>query len=163
MSRFRRVSATAAVLSLGLLWPAVSAGDSSGAHFQYANSSINSNTFALEVAFREVGLGSTTSTEHVTLTVQDAKATYECINGGGKHPRAANKETVSSSLDTTGTFRVRNGQTSGTISAGPPGPGGFSCPGGQRLVLDSVSYSGIYVTGPSGDTREASPDPISSN
>ncbi|HZD80222.1 MAG TPA: hypothetical protein VE646_09310, partial [Actinomycetota bacterium] len=80
----------------------------------------------------------------------------------GNHPKAGNKETVSTSLTESGTFPVRNGQTTGTISAGPPGPGDFSCPPGQTLYLMSVTYSGITVTGSAGDYLGATPDPISS-
>jgi hypothetical protein len=130
-------------------------------NFHYANASINSSTGALDVNFKETGLGNTVSTEQVTLTVATATAVYQCWNNGGNHPKAGNKETVSTSLTTTGTFPVRNGQTTGTISAGPPSQGDFSCPNGQTLFLESVSYSGIFVTGSAGDTLEATPDPIS--
>ena len=131
-------------------------------HFLYANSSIDSGTGALDVSFKEVGLGNTATTEEVTLTVDLARAEYQCWNNGGNHPKAGNKETVSTSLTESGTFPVRNGQTTGTISAGPPGPGDFSCPPGQTLYLMSVTYSGITVTGSAGDYLGATPDPISS-
>ena len=130
-------------------------------HFLFANSSINSSTGALDVSFKEAGLGTTVSTEQVTLTVDTATAVYQCFNHGGNHPKAGNKETVSTSLTSSGTFPVRNGQTTGTISAGPPSQGDFSCPSGQDLFLQSVTYSGITVTGSSGDTLGATPDPIS--
>ncbi len=132
-------------------------------HFLSATSSIDSSTGALNVAFKEVGLGTTVSSEQVTLTVDTATAVYQCFNNGGNHPKAGNKETVSTSLTTSGTFPVRNGQTTGTIPAGPPGPGAFSCPSGQTLFLQSVEYSGITVTGAAGDFLGATPDPISSN
>ncbi len=131
-------------------------------HFLKANSSIDSSTGALDVSFKEVGLGNTATTEQVTLTVDTATAEYQCFNNGGKHPQAGNKETVSTSLTTTGTFPVRNGSTTGTISAGPPSQGDFSCPNGQSLFLQSVTYSGITVTGSAGDSLGATPDPISS-
>lgn len=72
------------------------------------------------------------------------------------------KETVETSLTTTGSFPVRNGQTTGSISAGPPSQGTFSCPNGQTLYLMEVTYSGITVTGSAGDSLGATPDPISS-
>ncbi len=84
---------------------------------------------------------------------------------GERDPKAGNKETVSTSLTTTGTFPVRNGQTTGDISAGPPSQnanGPFACPSGQSLFLQSVTYSGIKVTGSAGDFLGATPDPISS-
>jgi hypothetical protein len=130
-------------------------------HFLFANSSISSATGALTVAFKEVGLGSTVTTEQVTLGVATASGTYQCFNNGGNHPKAGNKTTVSTSLTTSGTFPVRNGQTTGAITAGPPGPGAFSCPSGQDLFLVEVTYTGITVTGAAGDSLGATPDPIS--
>ena len=129
-------------------------------HFLYANSSIGSGG-ALTVSFKEVGLGSTVSTENITLSVDSATALFQCWNNGGKHPKAGNKETVSTSLETSGQFPVRNGQTTGSLSVGPPGPGDFSCPSGQTLFLMSVTYSGLSVTGSAGDSLGATPDPIS--
>ena len=52
--------------------------------------SINSSGALVATGFKEAGLGSTTTTEKITLSA-DATATYACINGGGKHPSATNK------------------------------------------------------------------------
>ena len=107
----------------------------------------------MNVSFKEVGLGNTVSTEQVTLTVATATGDYQCFNNGGNHPKAGNKETVSTSLTTSGTFPVRNGQTTGgSIAAGPPSAGTFSCPSGQKLVLAFVSYTNVLLTGLAGDT-----------
>src|SRR6266516_2826617 len=117
--------------------------------------------FAYSPNFKEAGLGTTVTTEQVTLKVATATAVYQCFNNGGTYPKAGNKETVQASLTTSGTFPVRNGQTTGTISAGPPGQGDFACPSGQSLFLQSVTYSGITVVGAAGDSLGATPDPIS--
>jgi hypothetical protein len=82
-----------------------------------------------------------------------------CLNGGGNHPKAANKETVSGPVSGGGAFPVRNGQTTDTISVGPPGAGDFSCPNGQTLVLASVCYANVTLTGEGGDTALATPNP----
>jgi hypothetical protein len=157
----RIVLSSASVFALaGFAFASPALADSPNFHF--ANSSISSTTGALSVNFKETGLGNTVSTEQVTLTVDNATAVYQCFNGGGNHPQAGNKETVSASLTTTGNFPVRNGQTTGTISAGPPSQGDFSCPSGQKLFLQSVTYTGITVTGAAGDSLGATPDPISS-
>jgi hypothetical protein len=66
------------------------------------------------------------------------------------------------SLTTTGTFPVRHGQTTATISAGPPDPGDFACPNGQSLFLQSVTYTGTTVSDETGNSLGATPDPISS-
>ena len=116
-------------------------------HFLFANSSISSTTGALTVNFKEVGLGTGTTSVTITLNVQNATAVYQCFNNGGKHPKAGNKETVSTSLQASGTFPVSNGQTTASLSVGPPSQGDFACPSGQSLFLQSVTYSGITVTG----------------
>lgn len=130
-------------------------------HFLFANSSISSTTGALTVNFKEVGLGTGTTSVTITLNVQNATAVYQCFNNGGKHPKAGNKETVSTSLQASGTFPVSNGQTTASLSVGPPSQGDFACPSGQSLFLQSVTYSGITVTDAFGNSLGATPDPIS--
>ena len=119
-------------------------------HFISASASIN-NDGALVCSFKEAGLGTTVTTTHISCSA-DATVVYACINGGGNHPKATNKETVSGPVSGGGDFPVRNGQTTGSITVPPPGPGDFSCPNGQRLVLASVSYTNITLTGEGGDT-----------
>jgi len=104
--------------------------------------------------FKEAGLGNTTTSESITLHIDKATATYVCVNGGGQHPKAVNKQSVNTSLTTTGSFPVRNGQTTGSISAGPPPAGPFSppCSPPMKVVLAQVSYSGVSLTGLAGDT-----------
>jgi hypothetical protein len=115
----------------------------SGAHFFSATGSISA-TGALVVTFDEAGVGQ----QQVDYVLSaDASATYACINGGGKHPKAANKETFSGPLSTPETsFQPENGRVQGSISVGPLSGGSFSCPSGQTLVLASVSYSNITLT-----------------
>ena len=157
----KRLLAVSAVL-VTALFGALPAAWADSPNFHYANASVSTSTGALNVSFKETGLGTTVSTETITLHVDLATAVYQCWNNGGNHPKAGNKETVSTSLTTSQTFPVRNGQTTGTISAGPPSPGSFSCPPGQTLYLMSVTYSGITLTGSAGDTIDATPDPVSS-
>jgi hypothetical protein len=131
-------------------------------HFLFADNSISSSTGALNTSFKDAGLGTGVTSIQITLSVDNATAVYQCFNNGGNHPKAGNKETVSTSLTTTGTFPVRNGQTTGTISAGPPSQGDFTCPSGQSLFLQSVTYTGTNVSDATGNTFHATPDPISS-
>jgi hypothetical protein len=121
-------------------------------HFLRATSSVDSQGNLL-CGFKEAGLGDVTTTS-ITCTA-DVSAVFACINGGGNHPQASNKETISTTVEGTQTFPVRNGQTTGTVTVGPPSPGGFSCPNGQRLVLASVSYTNVTLIGVNGDTAPA--------
>jgi hypothetical protein len=114
----------------------------SGAHFMSASGSVDS-TGALVVSFDEAGVG--TSSITYTLTA-DATATYACINGGGNHPKAANKETHAGAVSGGGTFEPKHGRVTGSVSAGPISAGSFTCPSGQRLVLAAVSYTNIVLT-----------------
>jgi hypothetical protein len=141
---------------------AVPAAFADSPHFQFANSSVSSTTGALTVDFKEVGLGTGTTSVQITLTVDNATAVYQCFNNGGNHPKAGNKETVNMTLQTSGNFPVRNGQTTASLSVGPPSQGDFACPSGQSLFLQSVTYSGITVCDAFGNCLGATPDPISS-
>jgi hypothetical protein len=113
------------------------------ASFHYANASASG--LNLSVAFKETGLGNSgVSSVHVTISA-DGNATYQCFNNGGNHPQAGNKTTVNGPVIGGGEFPVRNGQTTGVITASLPGPGNFSCPGGQHLTLESGTFSNITI------------------
>src|SRR6266516_1941604 len=130
-------------------------------HFLFADNSVSTSTGALTTSFKDAGLGTGVSSIQIMLTVDNATAVYQCFNNGGNHPKAGNKETVSTSLTTTGTFPVSHGQTTGSLTVGPPSQGSFACPSGQSLFLQSATYSGIFVSDASGNTLEATPDPAS--
>ena len=139
-----------AVLSLMALALAAVPALADSAKFQSASGRI-SDSGALLLSWRETGLGNTNEFPdvHYAVHVDEATAEYACINGGNKHPQAANKETVTEPIDANVTAPIRNGSASGRdvlVTGTPPGPGDFSCPSGQRLVLASVSYSGITIT-----------------
>ena len=129
--------ATVAVVALAFAGTALAA-----PHFQSASSSVN-NSGALVVNFDERGLGN--GNIDYVLTA-DASAVYACINGGGNHPQAANKETVQGQVTAGGSFEPKNGRIVASLATGPLSAGDFSCPGGQRLVLASVSYTNIVLT-----------------
>src|SRR6266702_1559060 len=124
--------------------------------FHSATSSVN-NAGALVVSFDERGLGNTNI--DYTLTA-DATAVYACINGGGNHPKAANKETVSSALTVGFSRDPTNGRVTGATSPpiGPQPKGSFECPSGQTLVLASVSYTGITLTDTTNNVSTSVPD-----
>src|SRR5215211_3215072 len=128
---------------LGMVLAASAAlASTSGAHFMSATSSVN-NSGALVVSWDEAGLGN----ENINYTLTaDATAIYACINNGGNHPKAANKETVQGQVSTGGSFQAKNGRVQASLTAGPLSAGSFSCPSGQQLVLAKVTYSNIVLT-----------------
>jgi hypothetical protein len=157
-----RLSVASALACAALAFATSASADSP--HFLYANASVSNSTGALTVDFKDAGLGTGTTSIEITLTVDTATATYQCWNNGGKHPQAGNKETVSHSLSATEPFPVRHGQTTSSISVGPPNQGDFTCPNGQTLFLVGVvSYSGITVSDETGNFLGATPDPATAD
>jgi hypothetical protein len=73
-------------------------------HFVTAEASRSGDT--LSVSFKEAGLGNEPQV-HVVLS-----ADALCINSGGNHPRAVNKESVTAADD----FPVQNGKAEGTLT-----------------------------------------------
>jgi hypothetical protein len=153
----RKLLAAMAVIA-GLAAVPVAQADSP--HFLFANNSIDTSTGALNTSFKEVGLGTGTTSVGITLTA-DATATYQCYNKAGNKPQGVPKTFGPSGVSGSATFPVRNGQTTGTVSAGPLSNGTFDRPSGQILFLDAVSYSNTFVTDQFGNTIHATPDPIS--
>jgi hypothetical protein len=112
-------------------------------HFIKTSASIQSDG-SLTVSFKEAGLGGGLTIDYSATA--NGTATYGCINGGGHHPSATNKETVNGPVSANGSFAVaKNGTISQSLTVTPPGPGNFSCPGGQTLLLGTVSYSNVGI------------------
>ena len=118
------------------------------AHFFSATASV-ANNGALQLSWDEAGLGNgnINYTLGTAANPVNASATYACINGGGNHPKAANKESVNGPLPVVGaSFKSKNGRVTATngLSAGPLASN-LTCPGGQTFVLACVSYSNITL------------------
>jgi len=92
---------TAAVIGVG-----VTAASAGSPHFvdDQTHATISGNT--LTVTGKEAGLGDEAQI-HVVLTAE-----AQCVNGGGNHPKAANKE----SFTAAGDFPVQNGKADFTLS-----------------------------------------------
>jgi hypothetical protein len=150
----RRVAFIALALAgILLLGTTAASAATSGAKFKSASASVNGSG-ALVVAFDESGLGN----ENINYTLTaDATATYACINGGGNHPKAANKETTTSPVTGGTDVQAKNGHASGSITAGPP-PSTLVCPGGQTFVLACVSYTNIVLTDTTNDVTTSLSD-----
>jgi hypothetical protein len=68
------------------------------------------------VNWDEAGLGQ----QQVNYTLSaDATAIYACINGGGNHPKATNKQTVAGQVNNGATFAPENGRVKESLTAGP--------------------------------------------
>jgi hypothetical protein len=143
------------ILALALLGLTMqSALATSGAHFFSANSSVNDDG-ALVVNWDEAGLGQ----QQVNYTLSaDATAIYACINGGGNHPKATNKQTVAGQVNNGATFMPENGRVKESLTAGPLSAGSFTCPSGQTLVLAKVTYSNIVLTDTTNNVVANPPD-----
>lgn len=141
----KRMFATMSLIVLGAAFFVAYAGGTSGAHFFSYDSQVLNNG-QLAVTFDEAGLGN--GDINYTLTA-DAIYDWGCINGGGNHPQASNKETQSTPVSGGATLQVKNGRVSGTVLApdsAPQPPSNFSCPGGMTLVLADASYTNIVLT-----------------
>ena len=114
-------------------------------HFIYAVTSVNA-TGQLVVSWKEAGLGNNVLVAYKATA--DSVALWGCINGGGNHPQAANKETVSGPLSAEGSFRSgKNGQIKAALTFGPIlSTPDFECPPGQKLRLLEVYYTNIQLT-----------------
>jgi hypothetical protein len=152
MSRSLRLILMATALVAAMAFAVSASADAP--KFHSATSAVNGSG-ALVASWDERGLGNTNI--DYTLTA-DASAVFACINGGGNHPQAANKETVNAEVSANGSFEPRNGRVQASLTAGPPSAGSFTCPGGQRLVLASVSYTNIVLTDTSNGVSTSLPD-----
>ena len=136
--RAHHLKFVALALLLGIAAVALAA----NVHFINADAGRDGND--LEIDFKIAGLG---DNQTITVTAScTATANYECINRGGKNPEAANKEQVIADLTVSGDFTSnKNGSVTGTLTFEPP-PATLDCPGGQRLVLQSVTYDDVSVS-----------------
>jgi hypothetical protein len=118
-------------------------------HFLRASASGPNAAGNLAVNFKIAGLG---DNETITVTATaDATAVYACQNRGGNFPSDPKKTTVSGPVSASGEFTSgQNGQVSGSLTLRPPATT-LTCPSGQRVVLVSVSYTNVQVSG-GGDT-----------
>src|SRR6516165_11373247 len=126
-----------ALAAFVLMLPAVASAQSP--HFISATAAITTtgtDAGDLVVSWKEAGLGNNVLLNYTAGA--DGTATYACINNGGNHPQASNKETVSGPVSASGSFASgMNGQITASLTVEEPSPGSFTCPGGQSFVLAS--------------------------
>jgi hypothetical protein len=152
--------AIAALLAMLMLVLSVSAAFAASPHFISASASFQGTGPNLNVSFKESGLGNNALITYVASA--DGTAVYACINGGGNHPKASNKETVNGPVSATGTFSSgKNGTISQTLTLSPPSAGDFTCPSGQKLVLAFVSYTNVSIADTTNGVTESIPGTFS--
>ena len=130
-------------------------------HFLSCGASGVNSDGTLNVCFKIAGLG---ANESLTVTAgATADATYGCLNRGGQCPNAANKVNVQSNVSASGTFTSgKNGSIRASLTVDPPSTT-LTCPGGQRLVLVSVSYTNVKVSAPGAGDCNTSPGTFAAN
>jgi len=149
---WRKLFVITAASTLLMLWAGTASADAP--KFHSATSSVNGSG-ALVVNWDERGLGN--DNIDYTLTA-DASAVYACINGGGNHPQASNKEAFEGQVSTGGSFQPKNGRVVASLTAGPLQAPQFTCPNGQRRVLAAVSYTNILLCDITNDVCTPVPD-----
>jgi hypothetical protein len=111
-------------------------------HFVDSTVTATRTDSTLTVSGKEAGLGDE-SQVHIVVT-----ATALCINGGGNHPKAVNKESVSAE----GTFPVQNGkaefQLSVTATFSPPCSPPMTVEFTDITVTDTTNNISSFIPGP---------------
>jgi hypothetical protein len=98
------------------------------------STTVSGNSLILSASV--AGLG---SVESVTFDLDGTvDVSSRCYTKSGNKPQAANKQ-ESITVDQTATFDVRNGRTNATFTVTPLST--LTCPGGQHVVIESVTYS----------------------
>ena len=131
------------------------------AHFLKCSASGVNSDGSLNACFKIAGLG---DNQLVTVTASaHADATYACRNNGQQCPNAANKVNVQADVGSSGTFPSgKNGTVTACLTVEPP-PTSLTCPGGQKLVLVSVSYTNLSVSAPGAGTAAVPPGTFAAN
>lgn len=124
------------VLIAGLIATAAVAAPAIAANPHFIGTpSISEQGNSLVVSFKAAGLGNAPeATFSLTGTVD---VSSRCYTRSGNKPQAANKqETIA--VNSTETFAVRNGQTTGSFTITPLST--LTCPPGQIVVIESITY-----------------------
>ena len=130
-------------------------------HFLRTSANGVNSDGTVNVCFKIAGLGANQSID-VTASAH-ADAIYGCLNHGQQCPNAANKVEVQSDVSASGTFTSgKNGSITACLTVEPP-PTSLTCPGGQKLVLVSVSYTNLSVSAPGAGTAAVPPGTFAAN
>jgi hypothetical protein len=103
-------------------------------------STVQGNTFT--VSWKAAGLGNTTDTVDFTLT-GTINVTSQCFTRSGNPVNGVPKQETNN-VNATGTFDVRNGQTTGSFTITPLST--LTCTGSQRVRILDVSFD-LFLNG----------------
>jgi hypothetical protein len=104
------------------------------------NTSVQGNT--LTVSWKAAGLGNTTDTVDFTLT-GTVNVTSQCFTRSG-NPVNGVPKSETNNVSQSGTFDVRNGQTTGSFTISPLST--LTCTGSQRVRILDVSFD-LFLNG----------------
>jgi len=134
VSKMRRIVVVATATVATLLLGATAAMAASPHIVGSPSTTISGNSLNLSASV--AGLG---SVESVTFDLEGTvDVSSRCYTKSGNKPQAANKQ-EQISVDATATIAVRNGRTNATFTVTPLST--LTCPGGQHVVIESVTYS----------------------
>ena len=134
VSKMKRIAVVATATVATLLLGATAAMAASPHIVGSPSTTISGNSLNLSASV--AGLG---SVESVTFDLEGTvDVSSRCYTKSGNKPQAANKQ-EQISVDQTATFAVRNGRTNATFTVTPLST--LTCPGGQHVVIESVTYS----------------------
>jgi hypothetical protein len=133
-------------LAAGFALTAFGAGDAWAANTQFNKGPFNDGVErdgTDDVSGKITGLGN----EDVRIVADASAAVLEvCINRGGNHPEAANKESTIADVEASATFpSPKNGNLNFTLTLEPPDTG-LTCPGNQVLRVACAEYADKTVT-----------------
>ena len=103
--------------------------------------SVSTSGNSLVVSWKAAGLGNTATVAFTLTGTVTAKA--QCYTKSGNPVNGVPKSDTTN-VNTTGTFPVRNGQVTGSLSVSPLTT--LTCTGSQRVVILSVTYD-LYLNG----------------
>ena len=138
----KRVCAIAALALSALLLMASAALADSPHYIKGPTATVEGNS--LTVSWKAAGLGNTVTSVDFSLT-GTANVTSQCFTKSGNPVNGVPKqETVD--VNVTGTFPVRNGQTTGSLTVSPLST--LTCTGNQQVRILDVSFD-LTLTGDS--------------
>jgi hypothetical protein len=97
---------------------------------------------SLVVSWKAAGLGNTTTSVDFSLT-GTVTTTSQCFTKSG-NPVEGVPKSETTNVNATGTFDVRNGQTTGSFTVSPLST--LTCTGNQHVVIQSVSFD-LFLNG----------------